>query len=82
MDFSRFMDGILSLAQTHVWIVILIILGFIFLMIRKPKLAFSLLALGLILMGLAYLIMNIAGSGSEKKSKLIEQKEEQVETNR
>jgi hypothetical protein len=51
-------------------------------MIRKPKLAFSLLALGLILMGLVYLIMNIAGSGSEKKSKLIEQKEEQVETNR
>jgi len=82
MDFSRFMDVIVSFAQTHIWIVILIILGFIFLMIRKPKLAFSLLALGLILMGLVYLISSTAGSGSEKKSKLLEEKEEQVDTNR
>lgn len=82
MDFSRFMAGIVSFAQNHVVIVILIVLGLIFLMIRKPKLAFSLLALGLILVGLFYLIMNMTGSGSEKKSKLLEEKEEQVDTNR
>jgi galactitol-specific phosphotransferase system IIC component len=82
MDFSRFMDGIVSLAQTHVWITILVILGFIFLMIRKPKVAFSLLALGFILMGLVYVIMSTAGSGSEKKTKLLEEKEELVDTNR
>ena len=82
MDFSRFMDGIVSLAQTHVWITILVILGFIFLMIRKPKVAFSLLALGLILLGLVYIIMSTAGSGSEKKTKLLEEKEELVDTNR
>ena len=82
MDFSSFMDIIISFAQTHVWIVILIILGFIFLMIRKPKLAFSLLALGLILVGLFYLVANIATSGSEKKTKLLEEKEEQVDTKR
>ena len=76
------MDGILSFAQTHAWITILIILGFIFLMIRKPKLAFSLLAIGLVLVGLVYIIMSTAGSGSEKKTKLLEEKEEQVETNR
>jgi galactitol-specific phosphotransferase system IIC component len=81
MDFSRFMDGIVSFAQAHVWIVILIILGLIFFMIRKPKLFFSLLTLGLILAGLFYLVANMAGSGSEKKSKLIEEKEEQVDTN-
>jgi len=82
MEFSRFMAGIVSLAQNHIVIVILIVLGLVFLMIRKPKLAFSLLALGLILVGLFYLIMNMAGSGGEKKSKLIEEKEEQVDTNR
>jgi len=78
----RFMDGIVSFAQNHVIIVILIVLGLIFLMVRKPKLFFSLLALGLILAGLFYLIMNMAGSGAEKKSKLIEEKEEQFDTNR
>jgi uncharacterized membrane protein YciS (DUF1049 family) len=76
------MDGIVSFAQNHVMIVILVVLGLIFLMIRKPKVAFSLLALGLILAGLFYLIANIATSGSEKKTKLLEEKEEQSDTNR
>jgi multisubunit Na+/H+ antiporter MnhB subunit len=76
------MDGIVSFAQNHAIIAIVIVLGLIFLMIRKPKLAFSLLVLGLILVGLFYLVMNIAGSGSEKKSKLLEEKEEQSDTNR
>jgi hypothetical protein len=82
MDLSEFMAGIVSFAQDHVLIVILIVLGLVVLMIRKPKLGFSLLALGLILVGLFYMIMNLAGSGSEKKTKLLEEKEEQVETNR
>jgi len=76
------MDAIVSFAQNHVIIVILIVLGLIFLMVRNPKLFFSLLALGLILAGLFYLIMSMAGSGAEKKSKLIEEKEEQFDTNR
>jgi uncharacterized membrane protein YciS (DUF1049 family) len=76
------MDGIVSFAQNHAIIAIVIVLGLIFLMIRKPKLAFGLLVLGLILVGLFYLVMNIAGSGSEKKSKLLEEKEEQSDTNR
>ena len=80
MDFSRFTDGIVSFSQVHVWIVILIILGLIFFMIRKPKLFFSLLTLGLILAGLFYLVANMAGSGAEKKTKLLEEKEEQVDT--
>jgi multisubunit Na+/H+ antiporter MnhC subunit len=76
------MDGIVSFAQNHAIIVILIVLGLIFFTVRKPKLFFSLLALSLLLAGLFYLIMSMAGSGSEKKSKLIEEKEEQVDTNR
>ena len=82
MDFSRFMDGIVSFAQNHVIIVILIVLGLIFLMVRKPKLFFSIFSIGLVLAGLFYIITILAGSGSEKKSELIEQKEEQVDTNR
>ena len=82
MDFSRFMDGIVSFAQNHVIIVILIVLGLIFFMIRKPKLFFSIFSIGLVLAGLFYIITILAGSGSEKKSKLIEEKEEQVDTNR
>jgi len=76
------MDGIVSFAQNHVIIVILIVLGLIFLMVRKPKLFFSIFSIGLLLAGLFYIITILAGSGSEKKSKLIEEKEEQVDTNR
>ena len=76
------MDGIVSFAQNHAIIVILIVLGLIIFTVRKPKLFFSLLTLGLLLAGLFYIIMILAGSGSEKKSRLIEEKEEQVDTNR
>jgi uncharacterized membrane protein YciS (DUF1049 family) len=51
-------------------------------MVRKPKLFFSIFSIGLVIAGLFYIIMILAGSGSEKKTKLIEQKEEQVDTNR
>ena len=76
------MDRIVSFAQNHVIIVILIALGLIFFMIRKPKLFFSIFSIGLVLAGLFYIVTILAGSGSEKKSKLIEEKEEQVDTNR
>jgi galactitol-specific phosphotransferase system IIC component len=76
------MDGIVSFAQNHVIIVILIVLGLLYLMVRKPKLFFSIFSIGLVLAGLFYIITILAGSGSEKKSKLIEEKEEQFDTNR
>jgi hypothetical protein len=53
----------------------------LFFMYRKPKLFFSLLGLGLLLVGLLYFIMNMAGSGSEKR-KALTHEEEQSETNR
>ena len=72
-----------SFAQNHAILVILIIiLGLILLIVRKPKLFFSLIGLGLLLAGLAYLIMSISGPGSEQKRKLIHEEEEQSETNR
>jgi multisubunit Na+/H+ antiporter MnhC subunit len=75
------MDGIFSLAQNNPIIVIVLVLGLLFFMYRKPKLFFSLLGLGLLLAGLFYLIMSMAGSGSEKK-KALTHGEEQSDTNR
>ena len=81
MDFSRSVEGIVSFTQNNPIIVIVLVLGLLFFMYRKPKLFFSLLGLGLLLVGLLYLIMNIAGSGSEKR-KALTHEEEQSETNR
>jgi multisubunit Na+/H+ antiporter MnhC subunit len=81
VDFSRSMDGIVSFAQNNPIIVIVLVLGLLFFMYRKPKLFFSLLGLGLLLAGLFYLIMSMGGSGSEKK-KALTHTEEQSDTNR
>jgi len=76
------MDSIVSFAQNYAIIVILIVLGLIFFMVRKPKLFFSLLGLGLLLAGLLYLILIISGSGSEQKKKMIHEEQEQSDTKR
>jgi multisubunit Na+/H+ antiporter MnhC subunit len=76
------MDGIVSFTQNHAIIAIVIVLGLLYLMVRKPKLFFSIFSIGLVLAGLFYIIMILAGSGSEKKSKLLEEKEEQSDANR
>ena len=51
-------------------------------MVRKPKLVFSLIGLGLLLAGLVYLILIISGSGSEQKKKMIHEEEKQFDTER
>ncbi|MGB7573078.1 MAG: hypothetical protein WBN53_04395 [Thermodesulfobacteriota bacterium] len=71
-----------SFAQTHTIIVILIVLGLIIFMVRKPKLFFSLVGLGLLLAGLFYLILIISGSGSDQKRKMIHEEEKQLDTDR
>ncbi len=71
-----------SFAQTHTIIIILIVLGLIIFMIRKPKLFFSLIGLGLLLAGLVYLILTISGSGSEQKKKMIHEEEKQFDIER
>ena len=81
MNFSRSMDVIVSFAQNNPIIVIVLVLGLLFFMYRKPKLFFSLLGLGLLLAGLFYLIITISGQGSEKK-KALTHGEEQSDTNR
>ncbi len=76
------MNPMVSLARTHAIIVILIVLGLILFMVRKPKLFFSLIGLGLLLAGLVYLILTISGSGSEQKNKMIHEEEKQLDTER
>jgi multisubunit Na+/H+ antiporter MnhC subunit len=80
MDFSRFTDGIVSFAQNNPIIAILLAVGVLFFIYRKPKLFLGLLGLGLLLAGLFYLIMSISGQGSEKKKALTHEKEEQSDT--
>jgi hypothetical protein len=80
VDFSNFMDDIVTFAQNNPIIAIALALGVLFFIYRKPKLFFGLLGLGLLLAGLFYLIMSISGQGSEKKKALTQEKEEQSDT--
>ena len=82
MDFSGFMDSIVSFAQNNTVIAILIALGLLYFMYRKPKLFLGILLLGLFLAVLFYMITSIGGSGSEQEKKLFREDEKQLDTNR
>jgi hypothetical protein len=82
MDFSGFIGGMVSFVQNYTLIAIVLALGLLFFMYRKPKLFFGILFLGLFLVGLFYLIMNLAGSGSEQKNRMLHEEEEKVDTDR
>jgi len=77
MDFSRFMNDILSFAQNQPVIIIILALVLLYFLYRKPKLFFGILILGALLVGIFYLISNISGPAKEQKKKLI-QEEKQV----
>ncbi len=72
-----------SFAQNHVFLVVLVVvLGLILLMLRRPKLFFSLIGLGLVLAGLIYVIISLSDSGSEQKKKMIHEEEEKSDVDR
>ena len=75
------MDGIISFAQNHTVIVIVLALGLLFFVYRKPKLFFFLLFLGLFLAGLFYMITSVARSGLEQKKTIIPEGEKQSDSN-
>jgi hypothetical protein len=75
------MNGILSFAQNHTFIIIVLALVFLYFMYRKPKLFFGILLLGAVLVGFFYLITSISGPAKEQKKKLIRE-EKQVDTDR
>ena len=79
MGSSGLLDGIISFAQKNTVVAIVLALVLLFFMYRNPKMFFILLFLGLLVAGVLYMIMNMAGSGSEHKKKLIQ--EEQSNTN-
>ena len=82
MDLAGFMNSIVSFAHTNTVIALILALVLLFFMYRKPKLFFTLLFLGLFLVGMFYLITNMASSGSEQKKRLISEEEEQLDNDR
>ena len=83
VDFSGFTNDIISFAQNHTVIVIVVAIGLLILLYRKPKLFFGMLFLGLLAAGLFYLIMSLSGPSKENKEKLLQEEEEkQVDTGR
>ncbi len=79
MNFSDLMNNILSFAQSHPVIAIALALCFLFLTYRRPKLFLGILLLGVFLVGIYYMITNIASSGSQQKKELIFREEKQSE---
>jgi hypothetical protein len=79
MDFSAFMGGVVSYAQSHMVITIALAPCFLFLMYRRPKLFLGILLLGAFLVGVFYMITNLASSGSQQKKDLLFQEEKQSE---
>ena len=82
MDLSSIMDSFFSYAHENPWTLLALALCLLFFFYRKPKLFFGTLILGLVLAGVFYLIMNLAGAGSDRKKGLISEEERQTETNR
>ena len=77
MDLSGFMDSIISFAQNNTIIALIVALGLLYFVYRKPKLFFILLFLGLFLYGLYYMVMSMGGSGAAQKKRIIQQEEKQ-----
>jgi hypothetical protein len=71
------MDSIISFAQNNTVIAIILALGLLYFMYRRPKLFFILLFLGLFLAGLYYMVTSMGGSGAAQKKRMIQQEEKQ-----
>jgi hypothetical protein len=77
MDPSEIISSVVSFAQNNTVIAIILALGLLYFVYRKPKLFFIILFLGLFLYGLFYMITSVAGPGSAEKRKLIQQEQKQ-----
>ena len=75
MEPSEIINSIVSFAQNNTVIAIIVGLGLLYFVYRKPKLFFTILIIGLFLYGLFYMITSVAGPGSAEKRKLIQQEE-------
>lgn len=77
MDFSRLISGTISFVQNHTVIAIVLALGLLFFVYRKPKLFFALLFVALFLAGLFCMITSVTRSDSEQKRRLIHEEEKE-----
>jgi ABC-type multidrug transport system permease subunit len=76
------MHSIVAFVQNNTVIAIVIVVGLLFMIYRKPKLFLGFLFLGLFLAALYYLIMSTAGSGSKQEKRLFIEEEKQLDTGR
>jgi hypothetical protein len=76
------MDSVVSFVQNNTVIAIVIAVGLLLLIYRKPKLVLGILFLGLFLAVLYYFITSMAGSGSRQKKRLLLEEEKQSDTSR
>ena len=72
MDLSEITDAVTAYCRDNPIIAVAVGLLLLFLLIRKTKLFFFLLFLGLILAAALYFIMGIAETGKATKGKMIE----------
>jgi multisubunit Na+/H+ antiporter MnhC subunit len=79
MDPSEIISSVVSFAQNNTVIAIILALGLLYFVYRKPKLFFIILFLGLFLYGLFYMITSMGGSGAAQKKKIIQQEEKQAD---
>jgi len=79
MSFTAFMNGMVSYVQSHPVLGIALALCFLFLMFRRPKLFLGVLLLAAFLVGVFYMITNMASSGSQHKRNLLFQEEKKSE---
>jgi len=77
MGFSEWMDSIVSFVQNNTIIAIVLGLGLLIFLYRKPKLFFGLFFIGLFLATVFWMISSIAGPGSSQKKKLLREEEKQ-----
>ncbi len=79
MDLSGFINSIISFAQNNTIIAIIVALGLLYFLYRKPKLFLVLCIIGLFVYGLVYMVMSMGGSGAAQKKKIIQQEEKQAD---
>jgi len=71
MFFTALIEGIINFFQDHLLFALAFAIVLLFLLFRKPKVFLTVSAIVLLLLGILYLISNIASTGVTYKEKLI-----------
>lgn len=72
MNIQGFIDSAIAFSRDNPIVAAVVGLALLVFMVRKTKLFFGLVLLGLLLAGLYFTIMQMAGGGAGTKSRLIE----------